>query len=76
MAVCTVVNRDGSITLPAHIREMYGIREGAEVQCVLNGYQLELRITATRLPGLKAGNTSGYGLIISPLSSADPHTGI
>ncbi|MYM38546.1 AbrB/MazE/SpoVT family DNA-binding domain-containing protein [Duganella qianjiadongensis] len=76
MAACTVVNRDGSITIPAHIREMYGIKEGAEVQCVINGYQIELRITASCLPELTTTINSGYGLISSQMSSIDPHTGI
>lgn len=76
MAACTVVNRDGSITIPAHIREMYGIKEGAEVQYVINGYQLELRITVSCLPELKSKINSGYGLITSQMTSVDPHTGI
>lgn len=48
METSTVVNSDG--TVPADIRELYGIEAGAKVHCVMNGYQLEMRIIGTKLP--------------------------
>lgn len=63
METSTVVNSDGSVTIPAEIRELYGILEGAKFQCVTNGYQLEMRIIGTKLPKPKSKPVSGYGMI-------------
>lgn len=63
METSTVVNSDGSVTIPAEIRELYGILEGAKFQCVMNGYQLEMRIIGTKLPKPKSKPVSGYGMI-------------
>ena len=65
METTTVVNDDGTVTIPADIRELYGIEAGAKVHCVMNGYQLEMRIIGTRLPKPKNKPVSGFGMIKS-----------
>ncbi|WP_373988631.1 hypothetical protein [Duganella sp. BuS-21] len=67
MEPSTVVNSDGTVTIPAEIREVYGIHAGAEVHCVMNGYQLEMRIIGTKLPKPKTKPVSGFGMIKSDL---------
>jgi bifunctional DNA-binding transcriptional regulator/antitoxin component of YhaV-PrlF toxin-antitoxin module len=76
METTTTVNSDGTVTIPADIRELYGILEGAQVHCIMNGYQLEMRIVGTSLPELKTKFVSGYGMIKSDKPSVDPHFGI
>jgi len=63
METTTVVNDDGTVTIPADIRERYGIEAGTKVHCVMNGYQLEMRIIGTRLPKPKTKPVSGFGMI-------------
>ena len=67
MESSTIVNSDGSVIIPTEIRELYGILEGAEVHCVMNGYQLEMRIIGTKLPKPKTKSVSGYCMIKSNL---------
>jgi bifunctional DNA-binding transcriptional regulator/antitoxin component of YhaV-PrlF toxin-antitoxin module len=76
METSTVVNTDGTVTIPAELRELYGILEGAKVHCVMNGYQLEMRIIGTKLPKPKTKPVSGFGMIKSDMPSVDPHFGI
>jgi len=63
METSTVVNSDGTVTIPADIRELHGILEGAQVHCVMNGYQLEMRIIGTKLPKSTTKPVSGFGMI-------------
>lgn len=70
METSTVVNGDGTVTIPAEIREVYGIQAGAQVHCVMNGYQLEMRIIGTKLPKPKTKPVSGFGMIKSDRPSA------
>nr|WP_315257564.1 AbrB/MazE/SpoVT family DNA-binding domain-containing protein [uncultured Duganella sp.] len=76
METSTIVNNDGTVTIPKEIREQYGIPEGAKVHCVMNGYQLEMRIVGTKLPQSKANFVSGFGMIKSDMPSVDPHFGL
>lgn len=76
METTTVVNDDGTVAIPAEIRELYGIQAGAKVHCIMNGYQLEMRIIGTKLPKPKTKFVSGYGMIKSDKPSVDPHFGI
>jgi AbrB family looped-hinge helix DNA binding protein len=76
METATVVNSDGTVVIPAEIRELYGIQEGATVHCVMNGYQLEMRVVGTKLPKSNKKNVSGFGMIKSDMPSVDPHFGI
>jgi AbrB family looped-hinge helix DNA binding protein len=50
MEISTLVNSDGTVTIPAELRETFGIQEGAAVECTMNGIQLEMRILGTNLP--------------------------
>jgi bifunctional DNA-binding transcriptional regulator/antitoxin component of YhaV-PrlF toxin-antitoxin module len=77
METTTVVNNDGTVTIPADIRELYGILEGAKVHCVMNGYQLEMRIIGTKLPKPKTKPVSGFGMIKTnrPAAPADLNIG-
>lgn len=70
MEISTVVNSDGTITIPAEIREAFGIHEGAKVECIMNGIRLEMRVLGTRLPMPKSKPVSGYGMIKSNRPSA------
>ncbi|WP_332853161.1 AbrB/MazE/SpoVT family DNA-binding domain-containing protein [Duganella sp. S19_KUP01_CR8] len=65
MEISTVVNSDGTITIPAKIRETFGIPEGAKVECIMNGMRLEMRVMGTKLPIPKSKPASGYGMIKS-----------
>ena len=65
MEISTVVNSDGTVTIPAEIRELYGIQAGAKVECVMNGIRLEMQVLGTRLPKPKSKHVSGYGMIKS-----------
>ena len=77
MEISTVVNSDGTITIPAEIRETFGIPEGAKVECIMNGARLEMRVLGTKVPMPKSMPTSGYGMIKSsrPSVSADLNIG-
>lgn len=77
MEISTVVNSDGTVTIPAEIRETLGIKEGARVQCILNGIRLEMRVVGTKLQIPKARPVSGYGMIKSdrPSVPADMNIG-
>lgn len=76
METTTTVNSDGTVTVPAEIRELYGIQAGAKVHCVMNGYQLEMRIIGTKLPKPTTKPVSGFGMIKSDKPSVDPHFGL
>ncbi|MYN41887.1 hypothetical protein GTP55_21240 [Duganella sp. FT109W] len=76
METTTTVNADGTVTIPAEIRKRYGIKPGAEVCCVMNGYQLEMRIVGTQLPESNTKPVSGFGMIKSDVPSVDPHVGL
>jgi AbrB family looped-hinge helix DNA binding protein len=65
MEFSTVVNSDGTVTIPAEIRKIFGIQEGAKVECIMNGIRLEMRVLGTRLPIPKSKPVSGYGLVKS-----------
>lgn len=65
MEASTIVNSDGTVTIPKEIREQYGIRDGATVHCVMNGYQLEMRVIGTKLPQSTTEYVSGFGMIKS-----------
>ncbi|MES2162463.1 MAG: AbrB/MazE/SpoVT family DNA-binding domain-containing protein [Pseudomonadota bacterium] len=77
MEISTVVNSDGTITIPAEIRETFGIQEGAKVECIMNGIRLEMRVLGTKLPTPKSKPASGYGMIKSnrPSVPADLNIG-
>ncbi len=62
METSTVINSDGTVTIPKEILETYGIRQGARVTCVMNGYQLEMHVLGTKLPPRRAKPGSGYGM--------------
>jgi AbrB family looped-hinge helix DNA binding protein len=70
MEISTVVNSDGTVTIPAEIRASFGIQEGAKVECVMNGIRLEMRILGTKLPAPKSSPSSGYGMVKSDRPSA------
>ncbi len=76
MEISTVVNSDGTITIPAEIRETFGIPEGAKVECIMNGIRLEMRVLGTRLPIPKSKQASGYGMIKSDHPSVPPDINI
>jgi len=65
MEISTVVNSDGTVTIPAEIREIFGIQEGAKVDCIMNGIRLEMRVFGTKLPIPKSKPVSGYGMVKS-----------
>lgn len=77
MEISTVVNSDGTITIPAEIREAFGIQEGAKVECIMNGIRLEMRVLGTKLPTPESKPASGYGMIKSnrPSVPADLNIG-
>lgn len=76
MEIATLVNNDGTVIIPAEIRKLYGIPAGAKVLCVMNGYQLEMRVAGTLLPSSNKKFVSGYGMIKSDMPSVDPHVGL
>lgn len=77
MKFSTVVNSNGTVTIPAEIREIFGIKEGAKVECIMNGIRLEMRVLGTKLPIPKAKLVSGYGMVKSdrPSVPADLNIG-
>ena len=77
MEISTLVNSDGTVTIPAELRETFGIQEGATVECIMNGIQLEMRVLGTKLPIPKFKPISGYGMVKSdrPSVPADLNIG-
>lgn len=77
MEFSTVVNSDGTVTIPAEIREIFGIKEGTKVECIMNGVRLEMRVLGTKLPIPKSKPVSAYGMIKSdrPSVPADINIG-
>ncbi|MYM30465.1 hypothetical protein GTP58_19210 [Duganella sp. CY15W] len=63
MEIFSVVNSDGTVSIPKEILETYGIAAGAKVDCLINGRQLEMRIMGTKLPSPKTKLVSGYGMV-------------
>ncbi|TFW14900.1 hypothetical protein [Duganella callida] len=63
MDTFTTVNSDGTVIIPKEIIEAYGILTGAQVHCVMNGCQLEMRFVGTKLPIPKTKSVSGYGMV-------------